>query len=109
MNNIFFIQQLKSVAIKLKKRVAELTAQLNSSEETRNKLATEKDDLKKKFDTGAKDNMKTVSKNIQVDFLRGMMMMKVTDFVIITDMSNIILAMVIVIVPPPFFYSILLS
>ncbi|XP_042209950.1 GRIP and coiled-coil domain-containing protein 2-like isoform X2 [Homarus americanus] len=58
--------KLKSVAIKLKKRVAELTAQLNSSEENRNKLASEKEDLKKKVDVGVKDNMKAVSKNIQV-------------------------------------------
>lgn len=49
----------------------ELTAQLNSSEESRSRLATEKDDLKKKFDMGAKDSMKTVSKNIQVNFLSG--------------------------------------
>lgn len=50
--------KLKSVAIKLKKRVAELTAQQNSLEETRNKLATEKD-------VGPKDSMRTVSKNVQ--------------------------------------------
>nr|XP_045581790.1 GRIP and coiled-coil domain-containing protein 2-like isoform X2 [Procambarus clarkii] len=58
--------KLKSVAIKLKKRVAELTAQLNSSEETRSKLATEKEDLKKKVDVGVKDSIKAASKNIQV-------------------------------------------
>ncbi|XP_069938947.1 GRIP and coiled-coil domain-containing protein 2-like isoform X1 [Cherax quadricarinatus] len=40
--------KLKSVAIKLKKRVAELTAQLNSSEEMCSKLATERDDNKNK-------------------------------------------------------------
>ena len=64
---IYFYIQLKSVAIRLKKRVAELTAQLNAVEESRSKLASEKEDLKKKVDGGAaKDTIKATSKNIQV-------------------------------------------
>ncbi|XP_066969678.1 GRIP and coiled-coil domain-containing protein 2-like isoform X4 [Macrobrachium rosenbergii] len=58
--------KLKSVAIRLKKRVAELTAQLNSAEESRNKLVSEKEDLKKKVDGGAKESIKMTSKNIQI-------------------------------------------
>ncbi|XP_068244172.1 GRIP and coiled-coil domain-containing protein 2-like [Palaemon carinicauda] len=58
--------KLKSVAIRLKKRVAELTAQLNSAEESRSKLASEKEDLKKKVDGGSKDSMKMTNKNIQI-------------------------------------------
>ena len=54
------ISQLKSVAIKLKKRVAELTSQLNASEEARNKVAAERQE------GGTKESMKAASKTIQV-------------------------------------------
>ena len=51
------INQLKSVAIKLKKRVAELTVQLNAAEEARTKVVAERQE---------KDSMKAASKTIQV-------------------------------------------
>lgn len=55
--------QLKSVAIKLKKRVAELTAQLNAAEEARNKALAERQE------SGSKDSMKAASKTIQARLL----------------------------------------
>lgn len=57
------ISQLKSVAIKLKKRVAELTTQLNASEEARSKAAAERQE------GGTKESMKAASKTIQVTLM----------------------------------------
>lgn len=57
------LHQLKSVAIKLKKRVAELTAQLKAAEETRNKALAERQE------SASKDSMKAASKTIQARLL----------------------------------------
>lgn len=61
--HIFHLHQLKSVAIKLKKRVAELTAQLSAAEEARSKALAER------HENGSKDNVKA-AKTIQARTLR---------------------------------------
>ncbi|XP_076035452.1 GRIP and coiled-coil domain containing 185 kDa isoform X3 [Oratosquilla oratoria] len=60
--------KMKSIAIRLKKKVAELTQQLNSSEEGRKKLSVEREEMKKRVDAASKDkeNLKALTKNIQV-------------------------------------------